>query len=249
MLSLEQPKTIKFILTRQEQGAVFMAAVYGRITGNPACCPGTPGPGSTNLITGVADANMDRAPMLVLTGQGATSLLHKESHQVMNVVEMFDLVTKRATTAWNADSIPEIVCKAVRLTRTEKPGAVHIELPEDIAKHDVDAVPMHPKRYGRSVPEPEVIHSAFEKIQQAKNPVVLAGNGCIRKRSNAQLREFCELTGIGVMVWEDDAYGLIARKQDNDLGKHSDLSFGNPDCFSWHKLSAGPVDGLKIVVV
>lgn len=199
MLSLEQSKSIRFILTRHEQGAAFMAEIYGRITGNPAGCLGTLGPGSTNLITGVADANMDRAPMLVLTGQGATSRLHKESHQIMNVVEMFDPVTKWATTVWNADSIPEIVRKAVRLARTEKPGAVHIELPEDIAKHNVDATPMHPKRYRRPVSDPEVIRSAYEKIQQAKNPLVLAGNGCIRTRSSAQLREFCELTGIGVI--------------------------------------------------
>ena len=88
----------------------------------------------TNLITGVADANMDRAPMLVLTGQGATARLHKESHQVMDVVAMFDPVTKWAETVRHPDTIPEIVRKAVRLARTEKPGAVLIELPEDVAK-------------------------------------------------------------------------------------------------------------------
>ncbi len=199
MMSLEQSKSIKFILTRHEQGAAFMAEIYGRVTGNPAGCLGTLGPGATNLITGVADANMDRAPMLVLTGQGATSRLHKESHQVMDVVEMFDPVTKWATTVWHAGSIPEIVRKAVRLARTEKPGAVHIELPEDVAKHEVDALPMQPKRYRRSVPATAVIKEAYEKILQAENPVVLAGNGCIRKRSSTELREFCELTGIGVI--------------------------------------------------
>ncbi|MGI9293233.1 MAG: acetolactate synthase large subunit [Pseudomonadales bacterium] len=199
MMSLEQSKSVKFILTRHEQGAAFMAEIYGRITGNPAGCLGTLGPGATNLITGVADANMDRAPMLVLTGQGATSRLHKESHQVMDVVEMFDPVTKWATTVWHAGSIPEIVRKAVRLARTEKPGAVHIELPEDVAKHEVDAAPMRPKRYRRSIPDTAVVNEAYEKILQAKNPVVLAGNGCIRKRSSVELREFCELTGIGVV--------------------------------------------------
>ena len=91
MMSLEG-SSIRFVLTRHEQGAAFMAEIYGRLTGNPACCLGTLGPGATNLITGVADANMDRAPMLVLTGQGDTQRLHKESHQVMDVVGMFEHV-------------------------------------------------------------------------------------------------------------------------------------------------------------
>ena len=126
MMSLDQSNKIKFILTRHEQGAAFMAEIYGRLTGNPAGCLGTLGPGATNLITGVADSNMDRAPMLVLTGQGSTDRLHKESHQIMDVVSMFRPVTKWAATILNADTIPEIVRKAVRLARTEKPGAVHI---------------------------------------------------------------------------------------------------------------------------
>ena len=94
MISLEDSKKIKFILTRHEQGAAFIAEIYGRLTGNPAGCLGTLGPGATNLITGVADSNMDRAPMLVLTGQGSTERLHKESHQIMDVVKMFEPVTK-----------------------------------------------------------------------------------------------------------------------------------------------------------
>ena len=121
MMSLEQSGKIKFILTRHEQGAAFMAEIYGRLTGNPAGCLGTLGPGATNLITGVADSNMDRAPMLVLTGQGSTDRLHKESHQIMDVVSMFKPVTKWATTILNADTIPEIVRKAVRIARTENP--------------------------------------------------------------------------------------------------------------------------------
>jgi thiamine pyrophosphate-dependent acetolactate synthase large subunit-like protein len=95
-MSLEQQRRIRFVLTRHEQGAAFMAEVYGRLTGNPAGCLGTLGPGATNLITGVADSNMDRAPMLVLTGQGSSDRLHKESHQIMDVVHMFEPVTKWA---------------------------------------------------------------------------------------------------------------------------------------------------------
>jgi len=199
MMSLEQTDKIRFILCRHEQGASFMAEIYGRLTGQAAGCLGTLGPGATNLITGVADANMDRAPMLVLTGQGSTERLHKESHQVMDVVHMFEPVTKWATTILHANNIPEIVRKAVRVARTEKPGAVHIELPEDIAKNETDAKPLQPQRFRRPVPADKIVNQAFEVLKNARRPVILAGNGCIRKRASKQLRIFCEKTGIGVI--------------------------------------------------
>ena len=199
MMALEKSSKIKFILTRHEQGAAFMAEIYGRLTGNPAGALGTLGPGATNLITGVADSNMDRAPMLVLTGQGSTDRLHKESHQIMDVVSMFKPVTKWATTILNAETIPEIVRKAVRLARTEKPGAVHIELPEDIASMEVSGAPMTPRRFRRSVPDDVIIDQAFEMIKESKRPVIVAGNGCIRRRASKQLRILCEKTGIGVI--------------------------------------------------
>ncbi|MDZ7768029.1 MAG: acetolactate synthase large subunit [Woeseiaceae bacterium] len=200
MLSLpENSDKIRFVLTRHEQGAAFMAEVYGRLTGNPAGALGTLGPGATNLITGVADANMDRSPMLVLTGQGATTRLHKESHQIMDVVAMFRPVTKWATSILDPETIPEIVRKAVRIARTEKPGAVHIELPEDIAKEDATTEPMLPRRFRRSVPDDKITDRAFAMLADAKRPIIIAGNGCIRKRASKQLRIFCERTGIGVI--------------------------------------------------
>lgn len=199
MISLEKSSKIKFILTRHEQGAAFMAEIYGRLTGNPAGCLGTLGPGATNLITGVADSNMDRAPMLVLTGQGSTDRLHKESHQIMDVVSMFKPVTKWATTVLNADTIPEIVRKAVRIARTEKPGAALIELPEDIAALETEAMPMKPRRFRRSVPDEKIVDQAFAMLKEAKRPIIIAGNGCIRKRASKQLRMLCEKTGIGVV--------------------------------------------------
>ena len=156
MMSLEASDKIRFVLTRHEQGAAFMAEAYGRLTGNPAGCLSTLGPGASNLITGVADSNMDRAPMLVLTGQGSTHRLHKESHQIMDVVAMFEPVTKWAYSILHADTIPEVVRKAVRIARGEKPGAVHLELPEDIAKLPTDAVPMEPKRFHRSIANPDL---------------------------------------------------------------------------------------------
>ena len=186
MMSLEASTRIKFILTRHEQGASFMAEIYGRLTGNPAGCLGTLGPGATNLITGVADSNMDRAPMLALTGQGSTDRLHKESHQIMDVVGMFTPVTKWSTTILNPDTIPEIVRKAVRLARTEKPGAVHIELPEDIASMESSEKPLTPRRFRRSVPESKVVDQAFAMLGNARRPIIIAGNGCIRKRASSR---------------------------------------------------------------
>ncbi len=199
MMSLQRSDQLQFILCRHEQGAAFMAEVYGRLTGNPAGALGTLGPGATNLITGVADANMDRAPMLVLTGQGDSQRLHKESHQMMDVVSMFRPVTKWAQSVLHPDSIPEIVRKAVRLSRTEKPGACHIELPENLAKLDATTEPIEPRRFRRAVPDDKIVDQAWDIIRQAKRPIILAGNGTIRKRATRQLREFVGKTGIGVV--------------------------------------------------
>ena len=199
MMSLETSEQIRFVLCRHEQGAAFMAEVYGRLTGNPAGALGTLGPGATNLITGVADANMDRAPMLVLTGQGDSRRLHKESHQVMDVVSMFQPVTKWAQSIRHQDNIPEIVRKAVRLARTEKPGACHIELPEDIAAAVATTEPIEPRRFRRPVPDDKILDRAWNLIQQAKRPIILAGNGTIRRRATKQLREFVGKTGVAVV--------------------------------------------------
>ena len=199
MMSLEQSQQIRFVLCRHEQGASFMAEIYGRLTGNPAGALGTLGPGATNLITGVADANMDRAPMLVLTGQGDSQRLHKESHQVMDVVAMFSPVTKWAHSVLHPDNIPEIVRKAVRLARTEKPGACHIELPEDIAQSEATSAPIEPRRFRRAVPADKIVDQAWDIIRQAKRPIILAGNGTIRRRATKQLRRFVQKTGIGVV--------------------------------------------------
>ena len=199
MMALEKSEKIRFVLTRHEQGAAFMAEAYGRLTGNPAGCLSTLGPGATNLITGVADANMDRAPMIVLTGQGSTDRLHKESHQIMDTVSMFKPVTKWATSIYNPDTIPEIVRKAVRISRSEKPGAVLIELPEDIARETTSSEPITPRRYRRSVPDEEIIEEASGLIIQSEQPLIIAGNGCIRKRASAELRRLCDLSKIGVV--------------------------------------------------
>ncbi len=190
---------IRFVLTRHEQGAAFMADVYGRLTGKPGVCLGTLGPGATNLITGVANANMDRAPLVVITGQAAVQRQHKESHQAMDVVGMFAPVTKWATPILDPEVIPEVVAKAFKLAAAEKPGACHIELAENIAALPVDAAPAPSSRVRRPVPDEQVIGEAVDRIRAARRPVILAGNGCIRRRASDQLRRLVEATGIGAM--------------------------------------------------
>lgn len=192
--------SIKFVLTRHEQGAAFMAATHGRLTGRVGVCLGTLGPGATNLMTGVADGNMDRAPMLVITGQGASTRQHKESHQMMDVVEMFRAVTKWSQAIVSPASVPEVIRKAVKLAEAEKPGACHIELAEDVAAMEVDAAPLPRTTPRRPAPDPQALDEAWTQIAAAKRPVIIAGNGCIRTRASAALRSFCEATGIGALM-------------------------------------------------
>ena len=200
LMSLQNSNTIKFILTRHEQGAAFMAESYGKLTGKLSCCLSTLGPGATNLLTGVADANMDHSPVLVITGQGSSNRLHKESHQIMDVCNIFKSVTKWTASVRDPSTIPEIVRKAVRLATLEKPGAVHIELPEDIAKLETKSKPLASFPFRRSIAEEGIIEKAYNLIVKAKSPILIAGNGAIRKRASKELREFCERSNIPVVT-------------------------------------------------
>ena len=153
---------IKFITTRHEQGAAFMADVYGRLTGRAGVCMATLGPGATNLITGFADANMDRAPIVAIAGQGATTRLHKESHQILNLVNLFQPIAKYATQILEPEIVPEVVRKAFKVAQTEKPGGAFIEFPENIAEcqgrrrthRGADRVHARPHRTPRSTRRP-----------------------------------------------------------------------------------------------
>jgi len=200
MMSLLGSK-IRFVVCRHEQGAAFMADLSGRLTGLPGVCLGTLGPGATNLVTGVANAHFDHSPLLAITGQGATTRLHKESHQNMDVVGMFKPVTKWAATIQRADNIAEVVRKAMRLARFEKPGATHVELPEDVAKEETNQrpIPTDGRTFRRPAPDHKALARAIEVLRAAKRPLVLAGNGCVRKRASHQLRRFVDATGIMVV--------------------------------------------------
>ena len=198
MMSLSESK-IKFILTRHEQGAAFMADVYGRLTGKVGVCLATLGPGATNLVTGVANANMDRSRLLAITGQTDSHLLHKESHQNMDAITLFKPITKWNWSIRNPQNIPEIVRRAFKISLEEKPGATHIELPQDIAKKDADIPPIEPQPVFRSEPNEQLIKQAVKIILEAKNPVIFLGNGCVRENASPHIRKFVEKTGIIAM--------------------------------------------------
>ena len=208
---------IKFILVRHEQGAAFMADVYGRLTQKVGVCLSTLGPGATNLITGVASANMDRSPILAITGQTDSNLRHKESHQNMDVVSIFKPITKWRWSIHNADVIAEIVRRAFKISIEEKAGAVHLELPEDIAKGKSDIKPIiKPHRTLRSRPSHSLIKNAVKMILSAKMPVILVGNGCIRGSASSHIRKFVERTGIFSMN-TFMAKGVISDKSERHL--------------------------------
>ncbi|MFA6699196.1 MAG: acetolactate synthase large subunit [Thiomicrospira sp.] len=189
---------IQFILTRHEQGAAFMADVYGRLTGKAGVCLSTLGPGATNLVTGVADANMDRAPVVAIAGQAATTRLHKESHQVLDLVNLFKPITKYSAQILTPQIIPEIVRKAFKVAQIEKPGCSFIDFPENIAQMPVDKTPL--KRQSPTAPAPnfDKVRQAADCISAAKRPVIIAGNGVIRAQASAQLIEFAAKLNIPV---------------------------------------------------
>jgi acetolactate synthase-1/2/3 large subunit len=179
------------------KGPAFMADVYGRLTQKIGVCLSTLGPGATNLITGIANANMDRSPLLAITGQINSDLRHKESHQNMDVVSMFNPITKWSWSIHNADVIPEIVKKAIKISIEEKAGAVHLELPEDVAKDKSFVKPIRGDRKTlRARPSNGLIKQATKLIINAKIPLILIGNGCVRGKASSYIRKFVEGTGI-----------------------------------------------------
>ena len=190
--------TIKFVTTRHEQGAAFMADVYGRLTGKAGVCLATLGPGATNLITGVADANMDRAPLVAIAGQGSTARLHKESHQILDLVSMFKPITKYSTQVLTPDIVPEIVRKAFKVAQTEKPGCCFIDFPENIAEMKVESKPIAVQSAYNPTPPDKKIEEAARLIGHAKYPIVLAGNGVVRQGAAESLRSFVNLLRLPV---------------------------------------------------
>jgi acetolactate synthase-1/2/3 large subunit len=190
--------SIRFITTRHEQGAAFMADVYGRLTGRAGVCLSTLGPGATNLVTGVADANMDHAPLVAIAGQAGTNRLHKESHQVLDLEKMFHPITKYASIVLSPDVVPEVVRKAFKVAQSEKTGATFIEFPEDIAELPTAARPLPVNRPFPPEPAQEQVERAAQLISEARYPLILAGNGVVRAGAWKHLADFAEQLNIPV---------------------------------------------------
>ncbi|MGI8660714.1 MAG: thiamine pyrophosphate-binding protein, partial [Thermoleophilaceae bacterium] len=169
--------SIEFVPVRHEQGGAYMADTYGRLTGRAGVCLGTLGPGALNLVTAVADAYLDRAPLVALTGQGDLERMHKESHQYIDLMRVMRPITK-----WNARLsdpriIPEVVRKAFKVAEAEKPGATHIELPEDVMAEEIDAAPLPRRQTMPPQPQAREMLQAADAIRAALHPMALAGNG------------------------------------------------------------------------
>ncbi|MEM6256100.1 MAG: acetolactate synthase large subunit [Cyanobacteria bacterium P01_D01_bin.156] len=190
--------SIRFVTTRHEQGAAFMADVYGRLTGKAGVCLSTLGPGATNLITGVADANLDRAPLVAITGQVGTDRMHIESHQYLDLVAMFAPVTQWNTQIVRPNNTAEIVRKAFKLAQTGDPGAVHIDLPENIAEMEAEGIPLRCNRNGKTFAALDTIQKAADAITQAERPLILVGNGAIRAQASAAIMALVEQLQIPV---------------------------------------------------
>lgn len=199
LFSLED-SSIQFVPTRHEQGAAFIANVWGRLTGKPGVCLSTLGPGATNLVTGIADANLDKAPAVAITGQGGLSRLHHESHQYVDIVNMFRSITKWNHAISTPEIVTEVVRKAFKTAETEKPGATHIELSEDIAKREIEGnpEPLVPRRVRRPGPDYKAINLTVDLLKKARRPLFMAGNGSIRKLASKHLTKFVKKHHIPV---------------------------------------------------
>lgn len=202
MQALKKSK-IKFITVRHEQGAAFMADVYGRLTGKAGVCLSTLGPGATNLITGVADANMDGAPLVAITGQVGTDKMHLTSHQFLDLESLFRPITKRTKMIMRPESVNEIVRLAFKYAESEKPGATHINLPEDIAK---ELVPegiarkyIEKPKINKEYADVESIENAAAEIFKAQHPVILAGHSAVRAKASEALTNFVNELKIPVI--------------------------------------------------
>ncbi len=194
--SLSRSTKIKLILTRHEQGAGFMAATYGRHTGKTGVCLATLGPGATNFVTAAAYAQLGGMPMMMITGQKPIKKSKQGRFQILDVVAMMGPITKYTHQMASSDNIPSRVREAFRLAEEEKPGAVHIELPEDIADEHTDSLPIKRSKARRPSADPKAVAEAVAQIRAAKSPILVIGAGANRTKTGQMLRELVEKTGI-----------------------------------------------------
>lgn len=210
---------LRFVLVRHEQGASFMADVYARLSGKPGVCAATLGPGAINLLLGVADAATDSAPLVAISAQVGLDRIYKESHQIVDLVSMFEPVTKWADTVLSPAAVPEMVRKAFDLAEAERPGATYLAIPQDIEAADAPAhlVPLTGRPSHSVSPDPEQVHQAVRVLKEASFPVVLAGHGVVRGHAEAELRDFVEALDLPVAT-TFQAKGALPDHHPNSLG-------------------------------
>ena len=210
---------IRFITTRHEQGAAFMADVYGRLTGKAGVCLATLGPGATNLITGVADANSDGAPLVAITGQVSSERMHITGHQYLDLAKLFEPITKRTKLVMRPDSITEIARLAFKYAEQEgKKGAAHIDLPVDVARMEVPEgmAPLKPQIIRPEYADLETIAQAAKLLARAKCPVMLVGADTARAEITKEVTELAHAAHLPVIntmmakgvIRSDDPYAM-----------------------------------------
>ena len=217
--------SIKLILTRHEQSAGFMAATYGRLTGKTGVSLATLGPGATNLVTAGAYAYLGGMPMLMITGQKPIKKSKQGRFQILDVVGMMQPLTKYTHQLASADNIPSRVREAFRLAEEEKPGAVHLELPEDIAAEQTESMPVPPSLHRRPLAEHKAIDAAVQKLQAARSPILVIGAGANRKMTAKVLKQLIDNTGIP-FVTTQMGKGVVDERHPRFLGNAA-LSAGD----------------------
>lgn len=217
MLNSLKNSKIKLILTRHEQGAGFMAATYGRLTGKPGVCMSTLGPGATNLVTPAAYAQLGAMPMMMITGQKPIKKSKQGQFQIVDVVQMMRPLTKFTKQVVSGSTIPALVREAFRQATEERPGAVHLELPEDVAAEMADESLFDVPQIRRPAPDPKAIKQAVEMIEASKKPLILIGAGANRKRTGNALLKLIEKTGIHFFNTQMGK-GVVDERHDLHLG-------------------------------
>lgn len=193
LLESLRTSSIELIITRNEQTAVFMAATHGRLTGEVGVALATLGPWATNMMTGVAHAQLGWFPVLVITGQKPIKKSKQGQFQVIDVAEMMDPITKFSKVIVDGARVPSLVSQAIHMAQTERPGAVHLELPEDIAGEEINGYkPIKHTKIRRPIPDQKAIQSCIATIQNAKRPMVLVGAWANRKRITKYLSKFVQ---------------------------------------------------------
>ena len=219
LVTATEGSSIRFVLVRHEQGAAFMADIYGRLTGKAGVCTATLGPGAINLLLGVADAQTDSTPLVALTAQVGLNRIYKESHQIVDLVSMFKPVTKWADTVLRPQAIPEMIRKAFDVAQSERPGAVYIAVPEDIESAAVtaDLVPLVARPVHIAGPDLGQLDEAVDLIAAARHPIILAGHGVARSHASEALTRFAEQMGLPVAT-TFMGKGVISDRHPNALG-------------------------------